>query len=68
MDRFRFLQDNLNDWYLVPEENVKLFIRVKMEHEHTPEYCRHSMRSEFGKYKLMTSVESCSFVDPQWEE
>ena len=68
MERFRFLRDDLNNWYLIPEDEAVWFINVKSGQEFTQDYCKYNMEEMYGKYKLRNSIESYSFMEPRWEE
>ncbi len=65
MERFRFLFDENDDWYLIPEDRVYEF-GAAVNHFRSKSNLGLFYES-FGKYKLGNSIESYSFKEPEWE-
>ena len=66
VDRFRFLSDDNNNWYLIPEDRAHEFGVAVNYFRSKPSL--DAFYESFDKYKVRTSIQSYSFAEPTWEE
>ena len=68
MNRLRFLQDQDNSWYLIPEDLVEAFNFDMDTVDFRYKDQTAVFNDDFGKYRLKCPIESYSFVVPTKEQ